>query len=118
MWRRGTGFSWRYGLGLVSEAEAPFEVGAPWGWEYGMSGAGSAVRGIVRWCWVERGVAVERGPAGWWAAEATPLDFGEEAPLEVAAEALLKLEGEWERMGEALAGRKVASSSGIGRKVG
>ena len=48
---------------------------------------------------MERGVAVEREPAGWWAAEATPLDIGEEAPLEVAAKALLGLEGGWEQMG-------------------
>ena len=94
------------------------EVGAPWGWEYGMSGVGSAVWGIVRWCWVDRGVAVEWGPAGWWAAEATPLEIGKEAPLVVAAEDLLVLEGNWERMGGALAGEKVASSSGIGREVG
>ena len=51
--------------------------------------AGLAARGILRWCWVEREVAVERE------AEATPLDIGEEAPLEVAAEAPLELEGEW-----------------------
>ena len=67
---------------------------------------------------MERGVAVERGLAGWWAAEATPWDIGEEAPLEVAAEALLELKGDWERMGGALAGGKVASSSGIGHEVG
>ena len=83
-----------------------------------MSGAGSAVQGIVRWCWVERGVAVEQGLAGWWVAEATPLYIGEEAPLEVDAEALLELEWDWERMGGDLAGGKVASSSGIGREVG
>ena len=82
-----------------------------------MSGARSVVWGIVRWYWVERGVAVERGLAGWWVAEATPLDIGEEAPLEVDSEALLELEGDWERMGGALAGGKVASSSGIGREV-
>ena len=68
---------------MVSKAEAPLEVGAPWGWECGMSGAGSAVRGIARWCWVEQGVAVERGLVGWWAADAPPLEIVEEAPLEV-----------------------------------
>ena len=56
------------------------EVGAPWEWEYGMSGAGLAVQEIVRWCWVEQGLAVERGLAGWWAAEATPLEIGNPAP--------------------------------------
>ena len=94
------------------------DVGAPWGWEYGMPGAGSVVQGLVRWCWAERGVAVERGLAGWWAAEATPLEIGKEALLEVADEVLLELEGAWEPMGGDLAGRKVVSSSGIGRKVG
>ena len=83
-----------------------------------MSGAGSAVRGIVRWCWVERGVAVERGLAGWWAAEAPPLDIGEEAPLEVDAESLLELEGDWEQVGGDLVGGRVASSYGISREVG
>ena len=68
---------------MVSEAGAPLEVGAPWGWEFGMSGAGSEVRGIARWCWVEQGVAVEQGLVGWWAAEAPPLDIGEGTPLEV-----------------------------------
>ena len=62
-------------------------------------------------------MAVVWGRAGWWAAEATPLEIGEEAPLEVAAEDLLGLEGEWERMGGVLAGVKVASSSGRGRQV-
>ena len=38
--------------------------------------------------------------------------------MEVADEALLGLEGEWERLGGLLAGVKVASSSGIGREVG
>ena len=84
---------------MVSEAEAPLEVGAPWGWDYGMSGAGLAVWRIVRGCWVERGVAVEWGLACWWAEEATPLEIGKEAPLEVAAEALLGMEGDWELMG-------------------
>ena len=80
---------------MVSEAEALLEVGAPWGWECGMSGSGSAVRGIVRWCWVERGVAVEQGMADWWAAEASPLEIGKAAPLEVDDESLLELEGGW-----------------------
>ena len=73
---------------------------------------------IVRWCWLDREVAVKRGPAGWWAADTTPLEICKEAPLEVAAEALLGLDGDWERIGGALAGGKVASSSGIGREVG
>ena len=67
---------------------------------------------------MERELAVERGPYGWWAAVATPLEIGEEASLEVADEALLGMEGEWERIGGVLAGVKVASSSGIGREVG
>ena len=67
---------------------------------------------------MERGVAVERGLSSCWAAEATPLDIGEEAPLEVDAESLLELEGDWERMGGDLVGGKVASSSGIGCEVG
>ena len=83
---------------MVSKAEAPLEVGAPWGCGDGMSGAVLADRGIWRWCWLEQGVAVERGAAGWWEAEATPLDIGKEAPLEVVAEAPLELEGERERM--------------------
>ena len=45
------------------------------------------------------GLDVEQGPSGWWAAEATPLEIGEEAPLEVDAESLLELEGDGERMG-------------------
>ena len=53
----------------------------------------------VRWCWVERGVAVERGLAGWWTVEAPPLEIGEEASLEVEDESLLELEGCWERVG-------------------
>ena len=60
---------------------------------------------------------MERGLAGWWGAEAPPLEIGEEAPLEVDAESLLDLEGDWERMGGDLLGGKVASSSGIGREV-
>ena len=83
MWILGTGCGLRWGLGVVSEAEAPLEVGTPWGWEYGKLGVGSAVRGIARWCWVERGVAVEQGLVGWWAAEAPPLEINEGAPLEV-----------------------------------
>ena len=102
----------------MSEAEEPLEVGAPWGWECGMSGAGLAVRVRVRWCWVERGVAVERGLVGWWAAEVPPLEIGEESPLEVDTEFLLELDGYWEQMGGDLVGGKVAFSSGIGREVG
>ena len=73
-----------------------------------MLGARSVVRGIVRWCWVERGVAVEL--AGWGAAEASPLEIGEGAPLEV--------EGEWVGVGSDLVGWWVASSSGRGLGVG
>ena len=83
-----------------------------------MLGAGLAVRVIVRWCWVEQGVAVERGLAGWWAVEELPLGIGKEAPLEVDAESLLELEGNWERMGGDLVGGRVDSSSGISHKVG
>ena len=39
-WRRGTACSGKQGRGLVSKAEAPLEVGAPWGWVYDMQGAG------------------------------------------------------------------------------
>ena len=46
------------------------------------------------------------------------MEIGKEAPLEVAAEALLGMDGEWEQMGGVFAGVKVASSSGIGREVG
>ena len=60
---------------------------------------------------------MERWAAGWWEAEATPLDIGKEAPLEVVAEAPLELEGEQERTWGALAGGMVASSSGRGREV-
>ena len=48
------------------------------------------------------GLALERGLVGWWAAEAPPLEIGKEAPLEVDAESLLELEGDWERMGGVL----------------
>ena len=75
-----------------------------------MSGVRSAVQGISRWCWVERGVAVERGLVGWWAVEAPPLEIGKEAPLEVV--------GEWEWVGGDLVGGWFASSSGISREVG
>ena len=67
---------------------------------------------------MERGVAVERGLAGWWAAAVTFLEIGKESLLEVADEVLLDLEGAWEQMGEALAGGKGASRSGIGCEVG
>ena len=75
MWRLETRCGLQWGLGLVREAEAHLEIGAPWGWECGMSGAGLVVRGIARWCLVEGGVAVEQGLVGWWAAEASPLDI-------------------------------------------
>ena len=42
------------------------------------------------------------GLAGWWAAEAPPLEIGKETPLEVDAESLLDLEGGWEQMGGVL----------------
>ena len=63
-------------------------------------------------------MAVVRGRAGWWAVEAPPLEIGEEAPLEVNAESLLELEGDWGQMGGDIVGGKVASSYGIGREVG
>ena len=50
---------------------------------------------------MERGVAMEL--VGWWAAEAPPLEIGEESPLEVGGD----LVGLW-----------FASSFGIGRGVG
>ena len=84
-WRRGTVCGGR--RGLVRESEAPLDVGAPWGWGYDMSGAGLADRGRWRWCWVERWAA------GWWEAEATPLEIVEESPLEVVAEAPLEVVG-------------------------
>ena len=46
------------------------------------------------------------------------MDMGEEAPLEVVAEAPLELEGEKERMWGALAVGMVSSSSGRGCGVG
>ena len=101
----------RQGRGLVSEAEAPLDVGAPWGWGYDMSGAGLADGQIWRWCWVEQ------GSAGWWEVEATPLDIGKEASLEVVAEAPLDLEGGQERMWGYLEVGLVASSSERGRGV-
>ena len=67
---------------------------------------------------MERGVAVERGMVGWWAAEAPPLEISKEAPLEVEAESLLEMEGGWERVGGNLVGGWLASSSGISREVG
>ena len=60
---------------MVSKAEAPLEVGAPWGLGYDMSGARLADWGIWRWGWVERWTS------GRWEAEATPLEIGKEAPL-------------------------------------
>ena len=77
----------RQGRGLVSEAEAPLEVGAPWGWGYDMSGAGLADRGIWRWC------SVERWAAGRWEAEVIPLEIGKKALLEMVAESPLELVG-------------------------
>ena len=116
MWRLETGCGLQWGIGVVSEAEAPLEVGDPWGWECGMSGAVSAVRGIARWCWEERVMAVEL--VGWWSAEAPPLEIGGEAPLEVDTEALLELEGDWERVGGDLGGLWFMSRFGIGCGVG
>ena len=58
-----------------------------------MLGAGLTARRILRWCWVDRGVAVERGTAGRREAEATPLEISKEESLEVAAEYTLDLEG-------------------------
>ena len=83
-----TVYGGQQGRGLVREAEAPLEVGAPWGWGYGMSGEVLADRGVWMWCWVERGAARRLET------DATPLEIGEEAPLEVVSEAPLKLEGE------------------------
>ena len=40
--------------------------------------------------------------AGRWVAGAPPVEIGEEAPLEVNTEALLELEGDWERVGGVL----------------
>ena len=102
----------RWGRQLVREAEAPLEVGAPWGWGYDMSLAGLADRGIWRWCWVEQWAA------GRWVEGATTLEIGEEAPLEVVAEAPLELVGERERMVWDVAVGMVVSSSGRGRGVG
>ena len=97
---------------MLKEAEAPLEVGAPWGWGYDILGAGLADRERWRWCWVERWAA------GRWEAEVTPSEIGKEAPSEVVAETPLELVGERERMVWALAVRMVVSSSGIGRGVG
>ena len=60
---------------------------------------------------------VERWAAGRWEAEATPLEFGEEAPLEVVVEAPLELEGGRERMWWDISVGMVVSSSGRGRGV-
>ena len=73
-----------------------------------MSGLGWEVRGILKWCWEVRGVAVEL--LGWGAAEASPLEIGEGAPLEG--------EGEWMGVGRYLVGRGVVSSCGRGLGVG
>ena len=46
------------------------------------------------------------------------MEIGKEVPLEVDAEALLELEGDWERVGGDLVGGRFASSFGINREVG
>ena len=76
------------------------EIGAPWEWGCDKSGVGWEVWGILKWCWEVRGVAVEL--MGWGAAEASPLEIGEGAPLE--------LEGEWVGVGREFVGWVVASS--------
>ena len=76
----------------MSKAEAPLEVGGPWGCGNDMLGAGLSYQGIWGWCWVERWAT------GRWETEATPLDISEEEPLEVVYEATLDLVGERERM--------------------
>ena len=99
---------------MVSKAKAPLEFGAHWG--VGILYIGSRIGGLGNSEVVLGGAGGGRGAGG--AAEATPLEICKESPSEVAAEALLGLEEVWERMGGVLAGRKVASSSGIGREVG
>ena len=93
----------RRGRRLVREAEAPLEVGAPWGWGYDMSGAGLVDRGRWRWSWVEQEAD------GRWVAGATPLEVVVGAPLELA--------GERERMVWDLSAGMAVSSSGRGRGV-
>ena len=87
---------------------APLEIGAPWGWGCDNSGVVWEVRGILKWCWEVRGVAVEL--LGWGAAEAPPLDIGKGEPL--------VLEGEWVGVGRDLVGWVVASNCGRGLGVG
>ena len=81
---------------------------------------GSRIGGLgnIEVVWVERGLAVEQGPAGRRKVKATPLEISEEEPLEVVTEVPLELEGERERMWGDLASEKVTSSSGRGREVG
>ena len=59
MWSTETGCRLQWGMGVVSEAAAPLEVGAPWGWGCDKSGVEWEVRGILKWCWEVRGVDVE-----------------------------------------------------------
>ena len=63
------------------------------------------------------GGAVGGRAVGWWEAEATPLEIGEEAPLEEVAGSPLELVGERERMVWALAAGMDVSSSVRGRRV-
>ena len=57
---------------------------------------------------------MEQGASGRWEVEATPLEIGEEAPLEVVAGSPLALVGERERMVWALAAGMTVASSGRG----
>ena len=84
------------------------EIGAPWGWGCDESGVGWEVLGIMKWCWQVRWVAVELLAGG--EAEASPLEIGKGAPLE--------LEGEWVGMGREFMGWVVASSCEKGLGVG
>ena len=60
---------------------------------------------------------MEQEAACRWVAWETPLEIGEEAPLEMVFGAPLDMAGEWDRTGWARAGMDV-SSSGRGRGVG
>ena len=60
---------------------------------------------------------MEQEAAGRWVAWETPLEIGEEAPLEVVVGVPLELAGERERMGWAWDEKDVASS-GRGHGVG
>ena len=73
------------GLGVVCKAAAPLYNGAPWGWGCDKPGVGWEVRGILKWCWEVRRLAVKL--VGMGAAEASPLEIVKGAPLE--------REGEW-----------------------